>query len=358
MAPGRLMLLSEAASPHTAKWAREFERRGWEVHVGSLGAADVPGATVHPFAGARRYGAHYLAAGLRIGGLLDRVRPDIVHAHYASSYGMLGAVSKRGPLVVSLWGSDVHEFPRRSPVHAALFGWSLRRADAITAVCADLARAAAPYGGGKPISVVPFGVDCELFAPRPDAAPPGGDLVVGCLKPLEPVYGHTYLLRGFADLVARRPDLPVRLRLAGAGYLRSPLEAEAAALGIAGRVEFLGRLPEAAVPGFYRDLDCFVLASLSEGLAVAAEEAAASGLPIVATHVGGNPEIVLDGKTGTLVPPRDPAGLSQALETLLDAPELRREYGRQARKWACDSFELRRCGDRFAEIYESLLAGG
>ncbi|MBM3267050.1 MAG: glycosyltransferase [Candidatus Sericytochromatia bacterium] len=349
----RLLLLSDGPSAHTAKWAGEFARRGWDVHVGSLRDVDIPGATVHALARSPAGPARYLEAAGRARALAARLRPDIVHAHYASSYGFFGAVAGRRPLVVTLWGSDGYEFPRRGPAQAALFRWSLARADALTAVCRDLAAAAEPFAPGREVAVIPFGVDLDRFSPAP-APPAGSELVVGCLKPLEPVYGHGDLLAALATLRGRRPDLAVRLRLAGAGYLRADLEALAARLGLADRVEFLGRLPADDVPAFYRGLHCFVLASLSEGLAVAAEEAAACGLPIVATRVGGNPEIVRDGETGTLVPPRDPQALSRALEDLLGHPERRSEYGRRAREWAAAHFELRACGDRFAALYARL----
>ncbi|MBM3273918.1 MAG: glycosyltransferase, partial [Candidatus Sericytochromatia bacterium] len=160
----RLLMLAEAASVHTSKWAGEFARRGWDVHVVSLRPGETPGATVHVL-GDRLTRATYALAALRCRELVRTLQPAIIHAHYATSYGFLGAVSKFAPLVTSLWGSDAYDFPRKSPFHAALLRFNLRRADVITAASRDLACAAQRHAPGRTIEIVPFGVDLRAFFP-------------------------------------------------------------------------------------------------------------------------------------------------------------------------------------------------
>lgn len=352
MNPRRLILLAEASSPHTARWAQTLTLRGWDVRVVSLRPGAIEGVEVH--CGPRAWGPKiaYLAAVPSVKALIRHLRPAIVHAHYATSYGLLGALSGFRPLVVSTWGSDVFDFPRRGPIHRALLSWSLRAADALTATSEALAAETGKYAPGRDVSVVPFGVDLGAYRPEPETAEPA----IGCLKHLERIYGQDVLMRAFALVRAARPDSPVRLRLAGSGSQRDALDRLAMDLGIADRVDFAGRIPTADIPAFMSGLAVFAMPSRAESFGVAAVEAAASGRPVVASRVGGLPEVVADGETGILVPPEDPARLAEALVTLLDDAVLRQRMGQAGRKLVETRYDWNANVSRMEEIYERVLA--
>jgi glycosyltransferase involved in cell wall biosynthesis len=162
--------------------------------------------------------------------------------------------------------------------------------------------------------------------------------------------GHRYLLEAFGKVREAHPD--TRLLLVGQGPLEGETRRRAADQGLDGSVIFAGYRDDALriLPTF----DVFVLPSQHEGLSIALLEAMALGRPIVATRVGGVPEVVEDGVTGFLVPPRDPAALAAAIVTLLESPALRERMGEAARRRATH-FDIRSSVRRVEQVYEELL---
>jgi glycosyltransferase involved in cell wall biosynthesis len=139
----------------------------------------------------------------------------------------------------------------------------------------------------------------------------------------------------------------------GRGEDHAPLRTLTAHLGIGDRVRFAGFRPYEQ--RFYPALDVSVLTSLTEGLSIALLESMNHGLPVVVTRVGGNPEVVLDGETGFLVPPRDPAGFAERVVALLRNPELRARMGRAARRRVAERFDVKEAARRYLEVYEEVL---
>jgi glycosyltransferase involved in cell wall biosynthesis len=178
--------------------------------------------------------------------------------------------------------------------------------------------------------------------------------IIGTAGRLVPLKGTLYLLRAFAMLRAELPDLV--LEIAGSGPEQSMLEREVQLLGVGGKVRFLGWVEELA-PVLAR-WDVFVLPSLEEGAPGAALEAMAAGLPVVASAVGGIPELVEDGRTGLLVPPRDSLALADRLRVLLLDPEQQHAMGAAGRARVREHFSAERMVARFAEIYDGLLESG
>jgi glycosyltransferase involved in cell wall biosynthesis len=367
----RICMLSDAGSIHTRRWAEYFANRGHEVHLISMRPAEYSRVRVHvvrPWLG--RGG--YLAAAFAARRVMHTLAPDLVHAHYASSYGLWGALCGWKPLVVSTWGSDIYDFPRRGRLQRRLLEWNLRRADLLCATSEALAQETALYARpGTPIRLTPFGVDTDLFRPRP-GGPRASGLVLGTARTLRRTYGLDLLLEAFALLekaggsdesretgagfLGSPLPSPLSLWIAGDGPERAALERQAERLGIAERVQFLGALSHEQMPAFMWGLDLFVNPSRAESFGVAALEAAASGLPVVATRVGGLPEVVVHEETGLLVPPEDPAALATALAELIRDPERRRAMGAAARARAVACYDWQACAGVMERIYASLLA--
>jgi glycosyltransferase involved in cell wall biosynthesis len=180
---------------------------------------------------------------------------------------------------------------------------------------------------------------------------PVGVPLVGSLGRLHPQKGFSDLLTAFAQV--RQRVSSVRLFVAGDGELRDDLEAQARSLGIAAAVTFAG--VRADVSEILAALDVFVLPSLWEGMPNAVLEAMAAGLPVVATAVGGTPEVVVDRVTGLLVPPQDPGALARAIERLLRDPGLRRTMGRAGRRRVERHFHIQETVRQVQDLYEALL---
>ena len=210
------------------------------------------------------------------------------------------------------------------------------------------------------------GVDVERFRPL-DAARDGedprpagfrdGTFCIGTVGRLEAIKNQSLLLEAFGRLCRAYPELTERARLVvvGEGSLRASLEGQARRDGIMERVWFAGSRDD--VPVLMRRLDLFVLPSKAEGISNTIMEAMASGVPVVATDVGGNGELVVPGQTGMLVPPDDPRAMAEAMAAYLADPDRCRREGAAARDRAARVFSLRTMVDNYMQVYDRVSGG-
>ena len=335
----------------------ELARR-FEVTVAAHGpgplraAADAAGARYVPLRHVRR-ALHPLHDAL---GLLEllllclRVRPHVVHANSSKAgvLARLAAAAARVPVrvfTVHGWAFKAH-----SGLASRAYLWADRAMRPLTTATVCVARSELDAGlrartcTEDATVVIPNAVDVGA-APRAALAGEPPLLVsVGRLK--EP--------KTFELLVEAlgRVGVPYRAAIAGDGPDRPAVEAAVARTGA--RVELLGTHGE--VPRLLAGADAFVLSSASEGMPISVLEAMAAGLPVVASAVGGVPELVVDGETGLLVPPGDADALADALERVLGDAELRRRMGEAARRRAEEEFDLARFRDAHVALYGRLLA--
>ncbi|MCI0595790.1 MAG: glycosyltransferase [candidate division Zixibacteria bacterium] len=350
----KILYLAHSGSPHTQKWVRHFVQRGDEVHVASLVNESIEGAVIHPL---RRPTGTKLDYFFNIGlvkKLAKELKPDILHAHYATSYGFLGALGRFRPLVISSWGMDVLGFPETSPFHRRLLRWSLSRADAVCATSHQLAEATKKYlPKEKKTTVTPFGVDPQVFRSSSNDRIPG--VTIGIAKTLEPKYGVEYLIRAFALVHKKIPT--IRLLIIGKGYLQIGLQKLAAELQLSEKIEFVGRVPHKDVPNWLGKIDVFVNPSVheSETFGVAVVEASAMEIPVVVSRVGGLPEVVQDGVTGFLVPPKDVNALAEKIELLASDENLRRRMGKAGREFVKKNYDWNENAKIMERLYDSLV---
>jgi sugar transferase (PEP-CTERM/EpsH1 system associated) len=210
------------------------------------------------------------------------------------------------------------------------------------------------------------GVDAERFHPadggprefpKPDFAGPE-HIVIGTVGRLETIKNQIGLVRAFNSLVAAVPDGRQRLRLVliGDGSRRGDLEAELDHAGTAGIAWITGDRDD--VPDLLRQIDIFVLPSINEGISNTILEAMASGLPVVATDVGGNPELVVDTITGRLVPADDDVALCQCLRDYVESVDMRQAHGRAGRVRIEQEFSLTAMVGHYLAVYDGLLGRG
>jgi glycosyltransferase involved in cell wall biosynthesis len=328
----RVVYLADAPYIHTRRWVQHFAQLGWDAHVISFRPAVIEGATVHYVGGFEAMGkARYLVHARRVRGLIEALRPDLLHALHLTSYGFLSGLSGFEPSIVSVWGTDVLEAPTVTPLHRWITRQALSRAGAITATGLRLAEATLAYvPEGKPVTVIPYGVDLDRFTPasRDDR---GAHVTIGAASRLSPEKGFEHLLRAVAML--RDREIALDVVLAGDGPSRAGLERLADELGLRARVEFLGEVAHDDVPGVLQRLDIFAMPSTWEGFGVSALEASAMELPAVASDIHGIPDVVLDGETGLLVRPADVGGLADAIARLAADAALRRAMGAAGRAY-------------------------
>ncbi len=278
------------------------------------------------------------------------LKPDLVHVHSVPEPWALPFLLGLTPLVISVWGSDI--VARQNWLRRLSYGLLFRRVALVTATSEYLARVVAGYPFEPRAEVVPFGIDTDCFAPRPRPPVKTNGPVIGFVKHLELHYGPADLVRAFAQVCTRFPT--ARLIMAGDGPLRPGLRSLAAQLGLADAITFPGPIPHDAVPNLLASLDVFAMPSHHEAFGVAALEASAMELPVVATRVGGVPEVVQDGVTGLLVPPRDPSNLATALCRLIEDPELARKMGVAGREFVLSRYRWEDCVSRMETLYASI----
>jgi len=351
----RIAFLADAPYPHTWRWVEHFVSLGHECHVVSFRPAEIAGATVHHIRGVEKVGkAAYLLRARRVKGLLQALQPDLLHALHLTSYGFLAALSGVRPLIISPIGTDILEAPRLTPFHNWLTRYALARASAISATGLHLATQTTRYApAGAAVTVVPYGVDLDRFAPI--SRQPGSALVIGAVARLSPEKGIADLLEAFAEL-RRRSGGDVRLRIAGDGPERSRLESQIERLEIADAVQLVGWVDYADIPAFLNALDFFAMPSVYEGFGVAAVEAMACGLPVVASDVFGIPDVVQDGSTGYLVPPRSQQALAEALGKLVADEDARRRFGRAGREYVAAHYDWQHNTRQMERLYARVLA--
>jgi glycosyltransferase involved in cell wall biosynthesis len=355
----KICYLADAPNVHTQKWARFFVERANEVHVISFRPAAIDGAQVHhvraPFG---RIG--YVLAANRIRRLVWQIVPDIVHAQHATSYGLVGALAGYHPFFISSWGSDVVWSPRQFFLFDWMLRYNFRQADRVTATSQMLSKATAPFcRPGTHVHVIPFGVDTDVFSPPTDELRGAGrPLTVGIVKTLRPRYGIRELIRAFHQICSSFPA--ARLVIVGGGEQYAELRALIANLDMEQSITLAGQAGHDQIPHYLRSFDLFVVPSLTdrESFGVAAVEAAACGLPVIASQVGGLPEVVLDGQTGLLVPPGDVNALAAAMARLLSEPELRARMGQAGRRFVLEHYRWEDNASLMDQLYKEVVSAG
>jgi glycosyltransferase involved in cell wall biosynthesis len=299
--------------------------------------------------------------------LFRRERPALVHLHLLKAR-LLGGLAARWagvPVVVETFHGTLLAGYYSTPMTrmlAWLERWLARRMDAVVAVSPAVARelAAARIGSDARVHVIPLGLDLERFragAARPTLRQtlglPGDAPLVGTVGRLVPIKG----MDAFIDAAAQiRRSLPAaHFVIVGDGALRAGLERRARDAGLGGQVHFLGWRRD--LEELYPDLDLIMLTSLNEGTPVSIIEAMATGRAVVATRVGGVLDVVEDGVTGVLAPPRDPGALAAAAVALLADPERRRRMGEAARSAVSSRYGVSRLAEQMDTLYRGLLAG-
>jgi sugar transferase (PEP-CTERM/EpsH1 system associated) len=304
---------------------------------------------------------------LRLWRLLRRLRPDIVHTRNLATLECLVAARLSGvrACVHGEHGRDIFDLDGRS----RRYRWLRRGLRPLVrhyiALSGELETYLRDTVGVPParISRITNGVDSLRFHPAfhgREALPaegfaPPGTLVVGWAGRMEAVKDPHLLLEAFLRLIGCEPALRQRLRLVliGDGSQRAALEARVRETGASAHVWFAGARDD--LPALLRALDIFALPSRAEGISNTILEAMATALPVVATRVGGNTELVMEGETGLLVPTDDVQALGEALAHLAGDAVLRQRCGRAARARIEQAFSLPAMAARYAEVYDAVL---
>lgn len=309
---------------------------------------------------------HDLGLYRRLARVLRELKPAIVHTRNLNALeAQFVAAALRVPgRVHGEHGRDVFDLAGRNWKYNLLRRAARPLVHRYITVSRDLAGWLADTVGVRPARITQIynGVDSVRFRPRtgdrPAIAPPGfldgARLVIGSVGRLVAVKDYPTLVRAFFRLSAEAPDPKgLRLVMVGDGPERARCEAVAREAGLAGQVWFAGQRDD--IPELMRLMDVFVLPSLGEGISNTILEAMATGLPVLASRVGGNPELVREGETGSLFTVGDAEGLARLLLDYVGDAERRQREGAAARARVEREFALERMAAAYEAVYDEVL---
>jgi glycosyltransferase involved in cell wall biosynthesis len=245
-APVRILFFADAASVHTRRWVAAAVERGAQAIVITRQAAEVPGAqeviTIAPGSDKASWFKALPQVRRVARQVAKRFQPTLVHGHYVTSYGLWAAAcGLKCPLVLTAWGSDILVTPRESRLMRMVVGWSLRRADLITADSMDMLDEIARYHPQAACQQILWGADTDKFVP----GDPGQDFDVVSLRSWEPNYNIDLIVEAFSRFLMLRPHSHARLHLLGGGAMQATLEARVQELRLLQQVRFHGRVGDA-----------------------------------------------------------------------------------------------------------------
>ena len=356
----RILLLSDVNSAHTKKWVSILLEKDVELAIYSLSLPEkdwytAKGVALLSSSGFKedKFGSSevskisYLNKRKELQRVISRFRPSVVHAHYASSYGLLGALSGFHPLYTSVWGSDILLFPS-NPIKRFIVKYNLKKADKVIVSSNVLYDKALKLGVEKPIQI-PFGVDSNLFTYV--KREPKDKITIGIVKSLEAVYGIDTLISAMQILRDKGDGVDYELHIIGKGSLENNLKEYARVLKVDKQVRFFSPVSQEELVSYYHQMDIAIFLSHSESFGVAVLEAQSTGLPIVVSKVGGLMQVTEENVTALWVEPSDAFGAAVALSKLATNSVLRNEMGLAGRQKVEKEYELTETKSKIWSLY-------
>ena len=352
----RICFLAPANNYHTKKWCEYFVGKGHEVHVISFIKDNIDGVTVHfvdakvnPFSSDIKK-IKYLFYKRRIKKIINEIKPDIINAHYATSYGMLAALCNIN-FVLSVWGSDVYNFPKKSLIHKIYFKYILKKSKYIFSTSNAMAEEIKKYTN-KDIFITPFGVKMDLFNPNKKDNRYKDYFTIGTVKSLKEKYGIEYLIE--AAKILKNDISNLKVIIAGSGPLESKLKKNATATG--SDIEFLGNVSQEEASKVWANIDVAVIPSIedSESFGVSAVEAQASQTPVIITSVPGLLETT-SNDSRMVVNKCSSEEIADCVKKLYQDKELRIKLGKNGREYVLKNYEYIKCFNYIEKIFLNII---
>jgi glycosyltransferase involved in cell wall biosynthesis len=362
----KILLLADSASPHTQKWALALVRKGYIIGIFSLNKSKYkwhsaeenikilyePEEFINPASAGTKL--RYLSLLPKLYRVLGYFQPHIVHAHYATSYGLLGSLSGFHPFVLSVWGSDAFDFPDRSIFHKWLLKFNLRRADILLATSAALKERISKYTR-KHVGIVPFGIDTSVFYPKEMFPKENNAVYLGMVKALEEKYGLAVIIEAMQMLRKKHPQMNIKLLLVGEGEDFEYYREKVRLLELNDVVILTGKVPHDQVHHYHNLIDIFLNVSIvNESFGVSVLEAMACGKPVVVSDAPGLMEIV-NPESAIIIRKGSSVELLSAIEKLVGDPELRKNMGEEGRRHVQLNYEFSHSLETMDNTYRSVL---
>lgn len=362
----RVLLLADTNSEHTEKWALGLAKQGVEVGLFSFDKASynwfdrIQNITLlyEPIHKTQTTGfldkLTYLKFVFPLKKSISEFKPDVLHAHYATSYGLVGALSGFSKFIISAWGTDVMRFPQKGFINKSILKFNLHKAKAICATSHTIEAYLKPVTHKK-VEVIPFGVDIDIFCKKTvNSIFEAEDFVIGCIKSLDKIYNIDILIHSFFELKNKYPSQKIKLLIVGVGLEKENLEQQVKKLNLSNDVIFTGRIPHHQVADYFNMIDVMVNISDYESFGVSVIEAMACENAVVATNTGGLKEIIENESFGALVEVGNIAQTTHAIEMYLLDNQLKKRVGENARKKVIEKYNWQDNLQQMIAVYNSM----
>ncbi|MBN2181653.1 MAG: glycosyltransferase [Sedimentisphaerales bacterium] len=355
----RICFIAVGTFNHIGPYLDYFKQAGHEVCFVSLSPGPERSVPTYNLGLGGKYSEtkgkwKYPVSMLRARGLIKRLRPDVVHAHYATSAGLAALVCGFHPTIVTAHGSDV-----TTGVKSALWWFLLKKifrfADCVNVVSDELGEMVMNLGINKEkIETFTLGIDTEKFSfsgvRKIEKSRP---LRMVCTRRLEPVFDHDTIIHALALL--RQKGVEFEMKFAGEGSLRGSLERQVKDLGLDDCVKFLGKIANEELPELLEHSDVYLSASLWDGASLSLLEALASGLFPIVSDIKANSAWIKNDRTGLLHKLGDAEDLANCVMKLLDKPEMAEKAGAKNRENLIEKADRKKNMKLLESVYENLI---
>lgn len=363
----KIFFISAANSIHTVKWVKSLSET-YEIHLiycnnhkPKMDAIDNK-VILHRLKFNAPFG-YYLNA-IQLKKLYKKIKPDIINVHYASGYGTLARISKLNNIILSVWGSDVYEFPNQSKIKKKIFEKNIKYAKYLAStsnVMAEELRKQVNISN-KEICITPFGVDTNKFY-NYNLTKNNKNINIGTVKALEEKYGIKYAILAVKKLKdeltangKKQLADSIKYYIYGSGKEEESLIKLIKSKKLEKDIFIMGKIPNEKVPEILNKMDIFVAPSIAnESFGVAVVEAMACEVPVIVTEVDGFKEVVEANVTGYIVKKGDINSISDTLKKLISNNNLREKMGKDARKRVLEKFDWRKNVENMKNLYEKVL---
>ena len=364
----KILFLSAANSIHTVKWINALASRGHEVYLvynkGHEPKMDQINKNIHQHQLKYKGGVGYYLNAKELRKLKKEISPDIINVHYASGYGTLARKSKLCPILLSVWGSDVYDFPNKSFVNKSILKKNVLHAKKIASTSNCMANELRDVlkMPKLQIGITPFGVDLEKFKGcTEEKEKKNHKILIGTIKTLKPLYGIAELIKavkilsenlvkdGYEEICKQ-----LQVEIYGDGPQKEELEKLIQELSLENVIYLKGQIPNKDVPQVLSQFDVFCATSFKESFGVAVVEAMAMSLPVVVTDTDGFKEVVADGENGYIVPIGNEKAIALKLQELIIDRKKRESMGKAGRKRVEELYDWEKNVDTMEKLYEEV----
>lgn len=358
----KVVLVAPQSIIHTVRWANAINKHVEELHLITLHDSNKkdlidPDVIIHKLRFKAPLG--YIFNIFEVQKLIANINPDIIHVHSCSGHGTMIALTNIKNYLLSIYGSDIYEFPNKNFINRQIIRFNLSRAGFLASTSNAMALETNKYTK-REIYITPFGVDVKEFDNRRMPFQDKYEFRIGLVKALRERYGIEHLIRAIPELdkMLRKNGSNIKLlvKIYGTGEQKDKLVRLVKELQLNDIIFFPGYVSNDEVSSILNEFDIVCIPSESESFGVSAVESMACERPVIVSDADGLKEVVVHGQSGIVVPRRNPEAIAVAIFSLLNDKEFAKKLGANGRKRVLELYDWEKNVKQMIDIYHEICA--